>query len=190
MNKKLVYGTGALLLVGLAVFFWKPKVPSLPSKKCGMENCSGLEVTCGPNIPKYCPEIYMVGSWCRQYASCQMIDGQCQLVKTAKFEACKTCIERCLKEFGDPMEVSQCDGECADKWTEEPKYCANYQGELLPNEDCADLPVGARKCSRAGECGPTCAHGCVNQSWEGDITDCEVIPEYECECIDDFCQVV
>lgn len=81
--------------------------------KCGIENCHGMDIVCGPNVAEICTEIYMAGDNCRQYASCQNIDGQCQLVKSAKFDACKTCMEKCTADHtDDPTGFFQCENKC------------------------------------------------------------------------------
>ena len=116
-NKKLFYGVLALILVVLFLFIWnnyqiqiqerpvKPiKIPPQISGKCGMENCHGLDITCGPNIPEICDYSYGVRDSCREYASCQKIDGKCQLVKTGQFDSCKSCVEKC--------ETFECAGKC------------------------------------------------------------------------------
>lgn len=64
-------------------------------KKCGLENCHGLELSCGPNAPEVCTEVYQLGDFCRQYASCQVVDGECQLDISAEFDLCKACVEDC-----------------------------------------------------------------------------------------------
>ncbi|VVB75045.1 Uncharacterised protein [Candidatus Tiddalikarchaeum anstoanum] len=28
------------------------------AQKCGIENCHGLDITCGPNIPEVCTTLY------------------------------------------------------------------------------------------------------------------------------------
>jgi hypothetical protein len=126
-NKNLAYIAIAIVFLAIAVIFvWnnyqiqvqerpdKPiKIPPKISNNCGMESCSGLNIACGPNVATMCPEMYAVGDNCRQYASCQKIDGQCQLVKDQKFDNCKSCVEECLAKFkSDQIKIFQCEGEC------------------------------------------------------------------------------
>jgi len=125
-NKKLIYGTVIVFLSGLFLFIWnnyqiqvqerpeKPiKLPPQISGKCGIENCHGLDITCGPNVPETCDMMYMAGDNCRQYASCQTVNGQCKLEKTSKFDACKSCVEKCTEDFNDdPVVFFQCEGRC------------------------------------------------------------------------------
>ncbi len=83
------------------------------SSKCGIENCHGLDITCGSNVPEDCDMMYAFGDRCRQYASCEVIDGKCQLVKSEKFEECKACAEGCSEDFKDDIiKASQCESEC------------------------------------------------------------------------------
>ena len=67
--------------------------------KCGIENCHGLEITCGPDVPDACTEIHMAGDLCRKFASCERIDGECTLVTDPGFETCKSCVQDCIKEY-------------------------------------------------------------------------------------------
>ena len=84
------------------------------SDKCGIENCHGLDITCGPNVAEICTEIYMAGDNCRQFASCQVADGQCKLVRSAKFESCKACVEKCGVDYkDDQIKFFQCENKCA-----------------------------------------------------------------------------
>ncbi len=83
--------------------------------KCGIENCHGLDIACGPNIPETCDMMYAAGDNCRQYASCQTMNGQCQLVKTQKFDDCKSCVEKCEQNFkDDQINFFQCESKCTE----------------------------------------------------------------------------
>jgi hypothetical protein len=122
----LLLGIIAPLAVGIVVFAWntyeiqiserpvKPLKPPFSSLgKCGVENCHGLEITCGPNIPEICDTMGALSDNCRQYAHCQVIGEECQLVKDTKFDECKSCIEKCEKDFiNDPIKVFDCGGKC------------------------------------------------------------------------------
>ena len=78
-----------ILAAAAAWFFW--------FRPCGIENCHGLNITCGTNIAKVCTENYAIGDGCRRYASCEIIGGKCQLAKSEKFDTCKSCIEKYLQ---------------------------------------------------------------------------------------------
>ena len=81
--------------------------------RCGIENCHGLDITCGSNMPQACTEIYEFGDRCRQYASCNIVDGECQLVEGIEFEECKSCIEKCLEDSQEnTAEAFQCESKC------------------------------------------------------------------------------
>lgn len=81
---------------------------------CGIENCHGLEITCGPNVPEMCLTIYKLGDFCREYVRCQLLDGQCRVIKDEKFDTCKQCVEDCLKTTGpaDSMKIFDCETLC------------------------------------------------------------------------------
>lgn len=85
-----------------------------PDKICGIENCHGLEITCGSNVPEACDYRYEAGDRCRQFISCQFIDGKCQLVKSPEFEKCRSCVEECRRNFPDDQsQFFACESECA-----------------------------------------------------------------------------
>jgi len=117
-----------LFLIGLSFFIWnnyqiqvqerpgKPiKLPPQISGKCGMENCHGLEITCGPKVPEACDMAYAAGDNCRKQASCQIIDGKCQLVKNQKFDDCKSCVEKCEHNYkNDLVRLFGCESKCTE----------------------------------------------------------------------------
>jgi hypothetical protein len=91
------------------------KPTSEGEQKCGIENCHGLDISCGPNVPDFCTFIYKLGDGCRRYARCQVINGRCQLVKDKKFDQCKSCVEKCWQDFKDEtIKMSQCESGCFD----------------------------------------------------------------------------
>lgn len=128
-NKNLIYIIIALLfLVVLSLFVWnnykiqvqerldKPiRLPPQIPGKCGMQNCHGLDIICGSDVPQACDMMYAAGDNCRQFASCQTIDGQCKLEKTPKFDSCKSCVERCEQDFqDDQIKFFECESKCAE----------------------------------------------------------------------------
>lgn len=128
-NKNLIFGISIILvLVISAVFIWnnyriqiqersnKPiQLPPQISGKCGIENCHGLDIACGPNVPEACDMMYMVGDNCRQFASCQIVAGQCRLEKSPKFDSCKACVEKCEQDFrNDQIKFFECESSCAE----------------------------------------------------------------------------
>jgi len=83
------------------------------SAKCGIENCHGLDITCGPNVAEVCDAIYMAGDLCRQYATCQVVNGRCELAVDARFSACRGCVENCQAQFGeDAIGYFECEAAC------------------------------------------------------------------------------
>jgi hypothetical protein len=60
-----------------------------------------------------CTMEYRAGDRCRQYARCENTDGTCSLVKDARFDTCKTCVEECMATTGnDPATVLSCEETC------------------------------------------------------------------------------
>jgi hypothetical protein len=126
-NKKLIYGIIiTFVLIVSTVLIWnnyqiqensiKPiKLPSIISEECGIEQCHGLDITCGPNVPDLCTMMYVAGDSCRQFVNCQNIDGQCTLEKSSRFDMCKNCVEECELNFSDdPVNFFDCESRCAE----------------------------------------------------------------------------
>ncbi|MGB9911518.1 MAG: hypothetical protein ACPLKP_02860 [Microgenomates group bacterium] len=88
-------------------------IPPLSSQKCGIENCHGLEIKCGPNIPEVCSLEYQIGDGCRQFASCEIKEGKCQLVESDEFIYCKNCVEACIEKYSEePEKLFNCEQKC------------------------------------------------------------------------------
>jgi len=45
----------------LPVIIFVVAVSGCTQQKCGIENCHGLDITCGSDVPDACTEIYMIG---------------------------------------------------------------------------------------------------------------------------------
>ena len=85
---------------------------------CGIESCNGLDITCGPKIPEMCTAIYRLGDFCRQFAQCRIIDGDCQLVTDKQFEDCKQCVAECQPK-DNPMDAFGCETKCRELYAPE-----------------------------------------------------------------------
>ncbi|MBM3205341.1 hypothetical protein FJZ41_00615 [Candidatus Shapirobacteria bacterium] len=80
---------------------------------CGIENCHGLEIVCGPNPAQICTEIYELGDRCRQYAECGFENGVCQQKESRQFTDCKNCVESCLEKYKeDQIKLFECESRC------------------------------------------------------------------------------
>ena len=109
MENKQIFVILLIIFLALIIVPFLSEIPNV----CGIENCHGLDIKCGPNVPDACTEIYMMGDRCRQHASCKIIEGKCQLAKNNEFEACKACVENCLERFSDRgMMVFECESNC------------------------------------------------------------------------------
>lgn len=129
-NKKIIYGIIIILvLCALSAVLWNnsqvqeqksinTQAKSIPktsetSEKCGIEQCHGLDITCGSNVPEICNSMYAIEDGCRQFAKCQVTDGRCELAKNPKFDSCKSCMEKCkTASKNDPVEFSVCADNC------------------------------------------------------------------------------
>lgn len=96
-------------LLGLFLFYYNQEQPA-PQQKCGIEQCHGLDITCGANVPDACTLEYQLGDKCRQYAKCAVIAGNCQLLPDTRFDQCKACVEQCKKLVGP--EAFSCEEKC------------------------------------------------------------------------------
>jgi hypothetical protein len=94
---------------------------------CGIETCDGLEITCGPNVPRMCAASYRLGDFCREYVRCKVIAGACQIITDPRFPACKTCVQSCSGSVGP--DAFKCEAACREMigqnndpvWVDEPE---------------------------------------------------------------------
>lgn len=130
-GKGTVYAIIVFLALVAAVLVWnnyrvevterpiKPiEPPAVLTGKCGIENCHGLDIGCGSNVPDMCTMEYQVGDLCRQLARCEVVDGTCQLIKDASFDSCRSCVNKCQENFPNPVDqikFSQCESGCGEK---------------------------------------------------------------------------
>jgi hypothetical protein len=85
-------------------------------ERCGIENCHGIDIVCGPNVPEMCTMMYGLGDFCRDYARCEVLEGDCRLVKDPILEVCTTCVRKCIDTHQeDPIEVFNCEGKCREE---------------------------------------------------------------------------
>ena len=126
-NKGLIYGLILIiLLVALCWYVWSnyqsrvepgtnnPIFPSPVSKKCGIENCHGLDITCGPNVSEACDAMYAAGDNCRQFARCQLNGSRCELQESPKLNACRECVKACEEKYkNNQMVFFECESQCS-----------------------------------------------------------------------------
>lgn len=80
---------------------------------CGRENCHGLEIKCGPNPAQMCTMEYQLGDKCLRYVNCGIVNGVCQQIFSAAFDACKSCAQKCQSDFAnDSQNVFACESNC------------------------------------------------------------------------------
>lgn len=80
------------------------------SQNCGIEQCHGLEISCGSNVPEFCTAIYQLGDFCYQFVNCRVMEGICQMVDTKIFEECKSCASACEQFVG--QKAFDCENDC------------------------------------------------------------------------------
>ena len=110
-------------------------------QECGIEQCHGLEITCGGNVPGACTEIYQLGDFCRSYfPGCKVVGGVCTRKANAtaeeKFLVCKTCVNKCEAE-SNPEDSFKCENNCRNIMM---KYCSQDSecscGTEIGSGDC------------------------------------------------------
>ena len=100
-----------LTLTGL----WQDQAAVAQGSNCGLLNCHGVDVSCGFNAPEACDMMYRMGDFCRQYLSCQVVEGECRTVTQAPFEQCRACVLDCEKIQNDPVGAFDCESTCRQK---------------------------------------------------------------------------
>ena len=111
MKKMLFLFTAVLLVLCSTVFaleeFARSKI------RCGIENCHGLDIICGENVPEACTAMYKFGDRCRQYVRCEIVDEECILIEDRGFKECKLCVQKCQEAFkGDMIKGFECESQC------------------------------------------------------------------------------
>ncbi|MBI2445672.1 hypothetical protein HYV43_04755 [Candidatus Micrarchaeota archaeon] len=97
------------------------------SLQCGAEQCHGLDITCGSDVPQACTlEFRIPDDACLQYVRCQVIDGACQHANP-QFTQCKQCVEQCKAENQDGQ-------ECIDRCTKPVKTCPSPKPTICTRE--------------------------------------------------------
>lgn len=85
---------------------------------CGVENCHGIPLQCGSNVAASCTsdntaENLYAEDQCRQYASCQIVEGTCQAVTDSKYSKCISCIQNCANSFpNNKNQLIDCSQSC------------------------------------------------------------------------------
>ena len=95
-------------LLGAATF---PLSVLAGESDCELQTCSGLDLACGSDAPQVCTAIYRMGDFCRRFVDCRMIDGECRLIESPEFAACKDCVTQC-DQIKDPVAAFACEDQC------------------------------------------------------------------------------
>lgn len=129
-------------------------------KECGVEQCHGMDLTCGEDVPEICTEIYQIGDGCRQYFECEKEGDSCHFVENESFGSCTACVSDCIRNYEDAEDQFRCEEECK---TEIETTWKTYLNK--------DLKI-AFKYPSAWEVVDLCKNQNVN-------TDCSIISSYE-----------
>lgn len=100
-----------VVIIAISLFFY-PKVQQEKEQiiRCGVENCHGLDIICGPNVPDACTALYQLGDFCRDFAKCQIVSGECVFAIDQDFASCKSCVEKCTQQ--NPVDAFACEQNC------------------------------------------------------------------------------
>ncbi|MEN6443878.1 MAG: hypothetical protein WC391_06455 [Methanoregula sp.] len=80
---------------------------------CGVENCHGLEIQCGPHPAEVCTAMFAAGDQCRRFAHCSIVQGSCQPVYEPPFEQCRNCVRTCISQYNaSPVQMMECQQNC------------------------------------------------------------------------------
>ncbi len=94
-----------------------PKPTLEPGDPCMLTTCHGLDLACGETGPEMCTMEYQLGDFCREYASCGIVDGQCVLTKQRLVDECVSCVELCDSglDGSDPAAAFECEQSCREQ---------------------------------------------------------------------------
>lgn len=83
------------------------------SSACVVQNCHGLDISCGPKAPQMCTMMYALGDRCLQYARCGVQDGTCRQAENPQFTKCKACVQGCIaSDMNDAAKQFACEAKC------------------------------------------------------------------------------
>lgn len=80
--------------------------------RCVIQECHGLDISCGfSQEHQACTMEYLIGDYCRAFTGCEVVDGECRIIKSEIFGQCKDCVSQCnsLEGWEAP---SKCEREC------------------------------------------------------------------------------
>ncbi len=117
MNNHLIFSMAAIVLLFVSTGYAASAMEHRPAgdgaTQCGIENCHGVDITCGEHVAEVCTMMYALGDFCRAYASCAVVDGQCRLVENPLFVECRACVKQCeLDHPDDSPAASYCESRC------------------------------------------------------------------------------
>lgn len=109
-NKWLIVIGILIIVVVASIYFWQK---NKAAKICEITNCHGLDIICGQKPPGMCTAIYQLGDNCRQFTTCGIQNGKCQQIQNDKFNACKSCAQKCEQDYkNNPEKTFDCAATC------------------------------------------------------------------------------
>jgi hypothetical protein len=79
---------------------------------CGIQNCHGPVISCGPIPVEICTTEYQLGDRCRALAACRVVNGSCQAVEFPGYQECSACVTECSNRTADPAKMFSCESRC------------------------------------------------------------------------------
>jgi len=106
-------GSGTLAWKDLHLTWENTDTAVVSEQPCGIQNCHGMVISCGPKVVEMCTMEYQMGDKCRNLATCQNINGSCSVVKQEGYSKCVSCVEECNRTAGaDPVKAFECESRC------------------------------------------------------------------------------
>ena len=106
-------GNGTIAWKDLHISWEQNDTAVVSQKPCGIQNCHGMEISCGPDVAEICTMEYQLGDKCRSLASCQNINGSCTVVRQEGYARCASCVEACNKTAGGNTSFAfECESRC------------------------------------------------------------------------------
>lgn len=93
---------------------WQDNVTAVVvPEPCGIQNCHGPVLSCGPEPVEMCTMEYQLGDKCRQRAACRVVNGSCRAVGFGGYDDCVSCVAACMNNStGDLSRIFTCESKC------------------------------------------------------------------------------
>ncbi|MFH1505962.1 MAG: hypothetical protein ABIE94_03140 [archaeon] len=122
------------LLLAVSIFL----LSGCDGVECGLENCHGIDFSCGWDVAKDCTEEFAPGDECRELVECKILDGRCEMVKKSGFEMCVWSVDPTYK-FASGEDPAETTANAVKEKSSEPKQkiveAADQEQEVPEGQD-------------------------------------------------------